>query len=349
MTSDSMAAFPRYRRHIIDIRSGVERLQIMNPTNGYLAFNFRSLNEQSWTIFPSSGIIEPSASATIEIKIINLTKSSNRTYQFKLRWIEVKRTGLIANYVEKNKQQFTLERTPSNLLSILLAQDLHDESTIQERLLCVNLSAHVRDKYLKPSSSVSSMRRYQLKAVPQSVSRNFELNAALPILFSTTKPSGKTSLLSLRNVAKDSILIYKILVYGKQRPLFSVHNSWGIIQPDARTTIQFKSHGDTGIKTQGGLFKMLWCLIPLKGEIGDWVGKNVHNDSHQLQGIQARFPGVRVNMAMLRTTLSEDKPETQMEDRHVAKDIKNAPKINSNRKLVLKCVMGKSLGIYQWQ
>ncbi|CAO3677649.1 unnamed protein product [Umbelopsis ramanniana] len=349
MTSDSMAAFPRYRRHIIDIRSGVERLQIMNPTNGYLAFSFSSLNEQSWTIFPSSGIIEPAANATIEIKINNLTKFSNRTYQFKLQWIEVKRTGLIANYVDRNKQQFSLERTPSNLLSILLAQDLHEESMIQERLLCVNLSSNVKDEYLKPSVSLSSVRRYKLKTVPQSTSRNFELNAALPILFSTTKPSGKTSLLSLRNVAKDSILVYKILVYGKQRSLFSVHNSWGIVQPDSRTTIQFKSHGDTGIKTQGGLFKMLWCLIPLKDEIGDWVGKNVYNDSHQLQEIQARFPGVQVNTAMLRTTLSDDKAEAQIEDRHVAKDIKDTPKINSNRKLVLKCVMGKSLGIYQWQ
>ncbi|KAG2188901.1 hypothetical protein INT44_004041 [Umbelopsis vinacea] len=344
-----MATFPRYRRHIIDIRSGVERLQIMNPTNGYLAFSFRSLNEQSWTIFPSSGIIEPAASATIEIKIKNLTKVSNRTYQFKLQWIEVKRTGLIANYVEKNKPQFSLERTPSNLLSILLAQDLHEESMIQERLLCANLSANVRDEYLKPSSSVSSVRRYQLKAVPQSASRNFELSAALPILFSTTKPSGKTSILSLRNVAKDSILVYKILVYGKQRPLFSVHNSWGILQPDSRTTIQFKSHGDTGIKTQGGLFKMLWCIIPLNSEIGEWVGKNVHNNSHQLQEIQARFPGVQVNTAMLRTTLLADNAEAQMEDKHVVRDIKSSATTNSNRKLVLKCVMGKSLGIYQWQ
>ncbi|KAH8556319.1 hypothetical protein BGW37DRAFT_462618 [Umbelopsis sp. PMI_123] len=349
MTSDSMVAFPRYRRHIIDIRSGTERVQIMNPTNGYLAFSLSSLNENSWTVFPCSGIIEPTGSTNIEIKIKNLTKFPSRAYQFKLQWIEIKRSGLIASYVEKNKQQLCLERTPSNLLSILLAQDLHDESMIQERFLCVNISAQVRTEYLKLSASSSSVRQYQLKVMPQSSLRSFELNTALPILFSNTEPSGKTSMLLLRNVAKDSVLIYKILVYGKQRPLFSVHNSWGLIEPDKEKIIQFKSHGDTGINTQGGLFKMLWCLIPVQGEMGEWIRTNVNNDSHVLQRIQTRYSGVRVFTAMLRTTLSEDKAESHMDVRHVTKAVQHSPKTNSNRKLVLKCVMGKSLGIYQWQ
>lgn len=338
MTSDSLATFPRYRRYAIDIRSGFEYIQLMNPTNDYLAFSFSALNDQSWTILPCSGIVAPISSVDICVKITNLKKYSNKSYQFKLQWIEVKRTGLIASYIEKNKQQLCNEKTPSNLLSILLAHDIQDQSVIQERLLCANVTSNVKAEYLK----TSSVPKYQLKAVPQSITTNLERNDILPITFSSTNRTGKTSVLSLRNIAKDSILLYKILVYGKQRQLFSVYNSWGSIQPYDGTTIQFKAHDKTAADIQGGHFKMLWCLVPIDGEIGDWMRSNVNKGPHVLQNIQNSFPEVKVNTAMLRATMSHHDTTAQMEPKH-------SPKSNSSRKLMLKCVMGKSLGIYQWQ
>lgn len=336
MTSDSLATFPLYRRYTIDIRSGMEYIQLMNPTNDYLAFSFTALKDQSWTILPCSGIVAPISSANIFIKIAALKRFSSKSYQFKLQWIEVKRAGMIANYIDKNKDQLCNENAPSNLLSILLAHDVHDESVIQERLLCANVTSNVKTECL----NAMSVPKYQLKAVPQSTTRI----SALPITFSPSKASGRSSVLSLRNISKDSVLLYKILVYGKQRQMFSVGNSWGSIQPESGTIIQFKAHDKTAVDIRNGHFKMLWCLVPMQGEIGDWMRANVNKDPHQLQRIQKRFPEVRVNTAMLRTTVFHNPQTMPTKD-----SLTNSPKKNANRKLMLKCVMGKSLGIYQWQ
>ncbi|KAG2182485.1 hypothetical protein INT43_007415 [Umbelopsis isabellina] len=334
MTSDSIAAFSRYRRYCIDIRFMKEQIQLMNPTHDYMAFCLTALNDQCWNITPCSGIIAPLTSANITITIKYNKSSSTRGQQFKLKWIEVKRNGLIASYIHKNKSQLCKSDPPINLLSILLAQDFQDESVIQERLIHANISASMKAQYRQ------SVPKYQLKAVPQLTSNGQKRIAALPITFSSpNQTNSNVSLLSLRNISQDSVMLFRILVYGKQRTMFSVSNSWGMIEPKQEKNIYFKAHPVTAALGQNGYFKMLWCLIPVKGEMLNYMQANVPNDRHQLQRLQNHFPDLKVYNAMLQASARTDQ---------VLPNPDTSP-ISPSGKLVLKCVMGKSLGIYQKQ
>jgi hypothetical protein len=334
MTSDSIAAFSRYRRYCIDIRFKTEQVQLMNPTHDYMAFCLSAMNDQCWSITPCSGIIAPLTSVNITIKIKHYKRSSVRGQQFKLKWIEIKRNGMIASYIQKNKSQLCKPEPPVNLLSILLAQDFQDESVMQERLIYANFSASMKAQYRR-----QSVPKYQLKAVPQLTSNEQKRISALPIMFSSPNQTSSVSLLSLRNISQDSVLLFRILVYGKQRAMFSLSNSWGMIEPKQETNIYFKAHLDTAATGQTGHFKMLWCLIPVKGEMMDYMQANVTKDRHQLQHLQNHFPDLKVYNAMLQTSARTDqvlpKPDTSP--------------VSPTGKLVLKCVMGKSLGIYQKQ
>ncbi|RUS27853.1 hypothetical protein BC938DRAFT_482641 [Jimgerdemannia flammicorona] len=360
----------------VEFRTPIELIKLVNPTQRIILFNIATFTQNAFRVTPGGGRMDPSKEFEFRVELIStaeprqIQETIHDTRQFYFEWIELPTRTPMSDWLDHNPQEVR-DGTAIQSLRNLFATEAVDAkwAVPQQETINARFSAAMawnRRARTPPSTLTQTPRpTTSISATAPSLKANI-----IGDILSYRHPlrPGASALLQLANTSPQHIVIFKWLI-AASKPLFGdgtgyryyVRPHSGRIDPEMETGIKFVI--DTGRRQRVGSegehsekFKLRWIEAERGTEIGDWVERELTvNESDRTRWVEmtcARWGNrVKVHEWKMRTLFEEGDDEGEMEvdeaEEAAVKQEKGSPGRSANR-LSLRCVLGQSIGLYQW-